>query len=440
MGEKWTVGFSKKVITPADWQKRPYYLAGFGRGNRAMGVLDDIFVRCVYLDDGGPAGGVALAVVDCIGICNKEIRQIREMVHAGSAGSRLKSVNVFSTHVHSAPDTQGLWGKGLKSGRNKRYMQNLKQSVCDCILESVKAAKPGELFFGKVLTENMILDNRLPFVHDDHLIRLRFKPEDGSRELYILNIGCHPEMLGDKNNLISADWPTYCGREIEEHTGADYVFFAGAIGAITSMGLNEVYTGESDGREAVVDYGKRMGQYALSVPQETPVPSGLSIKTVERFLPVKNRIFALAGFLKLVKNDIIRVDSVEYKKGIRTEISLLIIGNITVFMVPGELFPEVALGGFFSPEESATGEPYPYLPLFDMAGDGEKMIFGLANDQVGYIIPDNDFYISKKNPYAFWDIPEDRHGRTHYEETTCSGPYAAEVLRDAFEQLLTNGG
>jgi hypothetical protein len=81
----------------------------------------------------------ALAVVDCIGICNKEIRQIREMVFAGSVGARLKSVNVFSTHVHSAPDTQGLWGKGLKSGRNKRYMKNLKQSVCDCILESVKA-------------------------------------------------------------------------------------------------------------------------------------------------------------------------------------------------------------------------------------------------------------------------------------------------------------
>jgi hypothetical protein len=206
------------------------------------------------------------------------------------------------------------------------------------------------------------------------------------------------------------------------------------------MGLNEVYTGEADGRESVVDYGKRMGKYALSVSQETPVPLGLSIKTVERVLPVKNRIFALAGFLKLVKNDIIKVDSVEYKKGIRTEISLLKIGNITVFMVPGELFPEVALGGFFSSEESATGEAYPYLPLFDMAGDGEKMVFGLANDQVGYIIPDNDFYISKKNPYAFWDIPEDKHGRTHYEETTCSGPYAAEVLRDAFEQLLTNGG
>jgi len=49
MEKKWLVGFDKQIITPADWQKTPYYLAGFGRGIRATGVLDDIYVRSVFL-------------------------------------------------------------------------------------------------------------------------------------------------------------------------------------------------------------------------------------------------------------------------------------------------------------------------------------------------------------------------------------------------------
>ncbi|HQH63064.1 MAG TPA: hypothetical protein PLE55_05390, partial [Clostridiales bacterium] len=117
------------------------------------------------------------------------------------------------------------------------------------------------------------------------------------------------------------------------------------------------------------------------------------------------------------------------------EVSLMKIGQLKVLFVPGELFPEVALGGFFTAEESAAGKDYEHPPLFDMLGGGEILIFGLANDEIGYIIPDNDFYVSAKKPYAFWAIPKDRHGRPHYEETTCSGPFAAEMMREAVRQL-----
>lgn len=436
MNEKWTLGFSKKILTPEDWQKTPYYLAGFDRGKKAVGVLDDIYVRSVYLDDAGENGGIVLAVVDCIGICNKEINEIRENVISRTKICKQKHINIMSTHVHSSPDTQGLWGKGLKSGVNRKYMAQLKNHVADCIVESINNTKIGDLFFGKALTENMILDNRLPFVHDDHLVRMRFVPDDGSAQLYMLNIGCHPELLGDKVHKISADWPAYCGRTIFEATKAEFIYFTGAIGAITCVGLDEVYVGKLDGEKSMIAYGNKMGEYALSISNEKKVPVGFKIKRVERFLPVKNRIFAFAGFMKVVKNDIIKVDALDYKKGVRTEVSYLEIGDIKILLVPGELFPELALGQFFSAEESATGEEYKHPTLFEMMGEGEKLIFGLANDEIGYIIPDNDFYIAPKNPYAFWNIPKDKHGRAHYEETTCSGPYAADMMRESLEQLL----
>ena len=433
MESQWLAGFDKQVITPADWQKKPYYLAGYGRGVRATGVLDDIFVRCVFLKDPAGGDGAALAAVDCVGLCNKDVNEIRSDVRK-QLGEGI-SVNIMATHVHASPDTQGLWGKGLRCGINKNHMKRVKAAAAQCIVNSVRGAKPGKLFYGKVLTEHMILDNRLPFVHDDHLARLRFQPDDGSAEVYILNIGCHPELLGDKNTRISADWPAYCGKTISEAAGAEFIFINGAVGAITSEGLSEVYDGKLEGEPTMKAYGKKMGEYALSITGEVPVGPGLCVNRVERILPVVNKTFALASRLKLVKNDVIKVDAIDYKKAITTEVSLMKIGQLKVLFVPGELFPEVALGGSFTAEESAAGKDYEHPPLVDMLGGGEILIFGLANDEIGYIIPDNDFYVSAKKPSAFWAIPKDRHGRPHYEETTCSGPFAAEMMREAVRQL-----
>ena len=435
MEKKWLVGFDKQIITPQDWQKTPYYLAGYDRGVRATGVLDDIYVRSVFLKDSFSDGGVVLAVIDCVGICNKDINEIRTEVKKKLNTNSEISINVMATHVHASPDTQGLWGKGIKCGINKNHMKRLKSISVECILNSINNIKPGNLFFGKVLTENMILDNRLPFVHDDHLVRIRFVPDDNSPDLYILNIGCHPELLGDKNTKISADWPAYCGKTIYEATGAEFVYFQGANGAITSEGLSEVYEGKLSSEPTMKAYGKKMGEYALSVKNESSIDVEISIRCVERILPVVNKTFTFASKLRLVKNDVIKVDALNYKRAVKTEVSLLTIGNIKVLLVPGELFPELALGGFFPAEESATGNDYEYQTLYDMMGEGEKLIFGLANDEIGYIIPDNDFYISEKNPYAFWAIPNDKHGRAHYEETTGSGPFAAEMMREAVEQL-----
>lgn len=436
MEKKWLVGFDKQIITPKDWQKTQYYLAGFGRGIRATGVLDDIYVRSVFLKDSYSDVGVVLAVIDCVGICNKDINEIRTEVKRRINSSSEIIINVMATHVHASPDTQGLWGKGIRCGINKNHMKRLKSLSVECIVNSINKAKTGDLYFGKVLTENMILDNRLPFVHDDYLARLRFVPDDKSAELYILNIGCHPELLGDKNTKISADWPAYCGKVIYEATGAEYTFFNGAVGAITSEGLGEVYDGILDGEPTMKAYGKKMGEYALSITDEVSVNVGLSLFNVERILPVVNKTFMLASKLRLIKNDVIKVDALDYKKAVKTEVSLLIIGNIKVMLVPGELFPELAIGGFFSAEESSTGREYEYPTIFDMLGEGEKLIFGLANDEIGYIIPDNDFYVSEKKPYAPWAIPSDQHGRKHYEETTCSGPFAAEMMREAAAQLI----
>ena len=60
-------------------------------------------------------------------------------------------------------------------------------------------------------------------------------------------------------------------------------------------------------------------------------------------------------------------------------------------IIPGELAPEIAYGGCLSAEYSWSGEDWKYPSLQDIAGERDLYVLGLANDQVGYIVPDNDY-------------------------------------------------
>lgn len=440
MSNKWKLGFSKDIVTPLDWDKKKYYLAGYNRNTVVKGVLDDMYCRTIWIDDGSGRGGVSISVIDAIGMSNLEVNEIRESLKDFMKESNTRSVNVLFTHVHAAVDTQGLWGRAIFTGRNRKYMKFLKDKIKSSVINAYSNAKEGKLYFGKTMTENMIHDNRYPFVHDDNLARMRFLPDDKSYELYILNIGCHPEQLGKENNLISADWACYMGRTIAEKSGAEFIFVNGAIGAITSVGLHDVFDGKLDGKTSMIEYGVKMGEYALSIKDEFEIEPKLEFETDYFTIPAENRILSIAKKVGLITSDVRRVKGKPYKYEFPTELSYMQMGSVKILLVPGELFPELAIGGFLPAKESAKGEDYTRSTLFDMLGDGEKLIFGLANDEIGYIIPDNDFYLCPKNPYAFWAFPTDMHGRQHYEETTCSGPYAAECIWNAVDRLTKGEG
>ena len=120
-----------------------------------------------------------------------------------------------------------------------------------------------------------------------------------------------------------------------------------------------------------------------------------------------------------------------------------------IIFIPGEIFPELVYGGML---EGGTGDYYkdPHNPdaapvdlLVDIAeatgrdyGDNyeDLLVFGQANDMIGYIISPNDWLLNPTLPY----ISEYPQGdwRHHYEETTSAGPDTAYVVADAFEELI----
>ena len=438
----WTLGFSKECITPTDYKEHKYYSAGYIGGCRITEILNDTYVRAIYIDDNSGNGGVAIAVVDCVGMTNLEVLDIRARLEDFKNSTNIREINVLFTHCHSAPDTFGLWGKLPRSGVVKHYNEIIKDLAAKAVQDAYNNRKSGKLYIGEVETEGLMEDTREPIVFDNRLTRIRFEPADKSLDFFIIHLPVHPEVLGPRNPKSSPDFPAYMGEYIGEKTGSDFIFINGAIGGqIVCPGLDEIYAKTVDNVEECKKFGIRAGEYALSIEQERELAPNLVNIRKEIKIPICNIKFVLAHHFKLIRNKVEKISRKDRKPKstryvINSELGYMEIGDVKIMLVPGELYPELAMGGFLDKDNSANGYDMEVKTLYDIMGDGRKMIFGLANDEVGYIIPANDYCLHKKLPYIIDGY--DRLGRKHYEETNCTGVYTAETILNEAEVLLND--
>ncbi len=436
-GENWTVGFASSILTPEDITADKYYIAGYNPNNPAKSVLDDMYAKAVYLDDNTGRGGVVICAIDCVGISRKDINDIRKLVIESGKIPNLKSINICSTHSHSAIDTQGLWGKNfLSDGKNEGFMNRLKELTAKAIIDAYNARKDGSLYFGTAEDKGLLIDTRQPVDYDATLTRLRFDPADGSEDTYIVNLACHAECLGARTTVVSADFPAYMEKEIVEKTGgANVVFINGAIGGlVTCEKLDDVLRNFELGLEYVKEFGKDVGELVMSVANETELTPLVNIKTEAVEVRCDNIALLLVRILGVLNNDISKDENGDIS--IITEVSYMELGNgqIGVFMIPGELSPELESGNFLTAEAAANGTEVDYKPLTEMSDCKHKFVVGLCNDEIGYIIPENDFFLHEWLPY--FNTTVDAAGRNHYEETNSTGPETAGTLLDAMDELI----
>ncbi|MBQ2903731.1 MAG: neutral/alkaline non-lysosomal ceramidase N-terminal domain-containing protein [Clostridia bacterium] len=437
-GEKWTCGFGKVSFTPADYESETYYIAGYDSNNPVKGVLDDLYARAVYLDDNRENGGVIFCALDCVGISRKDINDIKKLVLESGRLGKIKSINICATHTHAGIDTQGLWGEKIyKSGKNKAFMENLKKAAAQAVIEAFENKKDGRLFMSHTPVEDMQADVRTPETYDKNLTRFRFLPDDKSGDIYIVNFASHAELLGT-TSLISADFPAYLIKEIEENApGSNAVFFNGAIGGmISAKEIKKVYRDSIDCEAYMKSFGKQLGIIALGIEKETELQPILNIKSKGIVVPGDNTVLILARFLKVLNNDIGRTNK-RNKACIYSEVGYMELGDkdVAVFLVPGELFPELYNGEFLTEKDSANHRPSSYKKvLADMTDCKHKFVIGLCNDELGYILAENDFLLNETLPYI--NKATDDMDRDHYEETNSTGPGTGKIILDETENLI----
>ena len=440
VGGGWTVGFAKTVLTPDDVGEKTYYIAGYNSNNPAEGVLDDMYARAVYLDDSTGRGGVVFCAIDCVGLSRHDINEIRAAVIESGKIPDVKSINICATHSHSAIDTQGLWGRSYFSdGKDKDFQESLKEKTAGTIIAAYEARRSGNLYYGTADIADKLADTRTPVDYNQLLTRFRFTPADGGADIYIVNMSCHPELLGRGTKNVSADFPAYMGRETEKQTGGEFMFINGAIGGqISSDRIDDVLKDPDLDCEAYMkEYGREIGEIVVGITDEKEITPLINIKSQSVSIECENTIFKLGKIIKILNNDIEK-KKFSTQMNILTEISYMELGEkqIGIFLIPGEIYSELYSGNFLPAEESANGFDAEYKVLSEMTDCEYSFVVGLCNDALGYIIPDNDFLNNEW--LGFFDICKDQIGRTHYEETNSVGPNEAGVILESMDSLIAS--
>lgn len=433
-GRCFTVGYGESEVMPEGPVngKHKYWVAGYRINNPATGVLDPLMARAIWIDDNTGLGGVVFCAVDCVGLFSYDVNIMRANLADFCKQTGCRSINICSTHDHAGIDTMGIWGPLPQTGRDAGFIKKLYEGVERAIVNAYKTRTDGKLFLGYGhADEGMQRDDRLPQVFSDRLTRLRFAPANGGSDIYFLNFASHSESLQGQNSLVSCDFPCYIEREIMEEKGAKTMYCVGAIG-----GLVRMWDMDDDPVVSTKKIGKRLGEIVCSITEEKELTPEISFIRNEFYIPAENPV--LIGAAKL---DIIPASAYDTGEGslhlsLRTEMTLFKIGSLEILALPGELFPELAYGGYLPAEESADGLD-PSInpePLCSMAKDPDLLIIGLCNDEIGYIPTPNDFHLHPTRPYL--DGHRDRFDRRHYEETNSLGQYTASYIAESFARIL----
>ena len=519
-GNQWYLGYSNKSLIPDDVTNGEYYIGGYIAPENAFtnvveGVIDDMMVRCIAIKDSANGETVLFGTIDCIGITNGDIRDIRALLADFAKANNIVSINIASTHCHSCIDTEGLWtnnlvkllqngvtsgtgaDKELQQGTNPKYMAFLKEKVAEALKEAYNDMKPGTLTFAQKDIGEEYFNNKNRPTSDtimSDLNRFVFTPANSKyRPTMIINIAAHPDVAGlptssNSGREISGDYVYYCG-ELLDKAGYNFMFFNGAIAGIymsrgitgdgvdtpkryhesmrygheiARLALALTLTEEEIQADPLLNCAKEVEEYGIGIVGEKSTPYTLWYKDysyttdydidgneieiieaidpwepveetdVEPFLnialkrvevPVSNDLIGAIGKLNMANYDVLVSTDPRTNKKVYstfTEIGYIEFGNeFNAVMLPGEICQDLIVGGS-SVEEGVNGGEFTHSLVCDIFDD-TTMCFGIMNDAIGYVVPDNDYTMGDP--------------ANHYHELISLGQHVASSLMDGLEEL-----
>jgi hypothetical protein len=388
---------------------------------------------------------IAMVSLDLVGLSYSNTLAVR---------TRLPDVNyvlVSCTHNHEGPDTIGLWGPSpFKSGVDRDYIKRVEDSAVLAVQEAKKKMCPASAQIGMATDASLLHDSREPFVKHDEIVAIRFTGEGSSASLGLLvQWNCHPETLADKNTLLSADYVATTVSSLQQKYHCPVIYFTGTVGGLmTSLNMT---VKDDDGKdlpggsvEKTQQYGRLIGRLAeKALAASKPVSlAPLAFLTSEVYAPLDNPQFQLARQLGLLprdsfiwsgnwrKGDPVATGTKATRQALKTEVGWLRLGQLEVALIPGEIYPELVLDKVQDPVD--PGADFPNAPvepaIYKQIASPYHMMIGLANDEIGYIIPKRQW--DEKPPFCYG------RKKAQYGEQNSLGPDTAAVICEAFKDLV----
>ncbi len=436
-------------------------------------VADPVGARAIVVSNGHRS--IAVEVLDHEGAFNIYLAAIRRqaaaLVHTHPA---LQSGDIFisSTHDESAPDSIGLYGvDAVTSSANPYWAAYMVQQSAKAIAAAAAAQRPASIRYAEAVEPATFRQcwSSYPFVDDQLVPVLQAIDSATGRTIATLaDVSQHAETLGfnggsaldpgapvpttlqQEKTWLSADWPYWFRRRLENDLGGVGIEMAGSVG---SNETPQVFpTAVSRTPQQFVDARHPAGcRTEFTTDQSTMVPLGYYSEdvalgaqlagAVEAALPAgsmstsdeldgsradvciqdTNVLFAVGGVAGLFGG---RPSYADPKCTVpqpvppsgntaamflQTQVAAFRIGDGTFVSMPGEVFPFTYLRSFLGPQDMpcpdpnssgdcggppsptlacASGNPYPLPPwLMPHMHTPYRFIDGLAEDMVGYIFP-----------------------------------------------------
>lgn len=486
-GAKWSLGFGKESIVPAnliDGTKK-YYTGGYFT-QKVDGVFDDQRAIAIALSDGSGRGTTIFASVDGIGVANRDVRAIRETVEQKLYNkgiiSDINAININATHCHTVIDTQGigldLLPKILKSfffgaerSVNSEFLEVMIDRTADAIVEAYLNMENGSLYYfetvgmGKDEANGLYTEDEYPYLvnkryytegYQNFFACFKFVPDnEESAETIFANIGAHPTIVDEETNLLSADFPAFMEEKINA-AGMNFMFIQGAqapvsvnkwadVPEVTDNAVEEKIAENSTAKdyETAILYGYEYARLVLEAQNNAKeIEPILNVRMTEYAVKLETGLLGYGATEGFIGTTTVEDASSETGYSIITEAGYIEIGkDIVLLTAPGELVPQLVYGNVVPAEDSYCGTEWTYEATASLVPEGKTvLVMGLCNDAIGYILPDNDYahFIAD----TIWDMDgADKLFGTyhrHYEEMLSTGSTAGSATISVLNSLVKN--
>lgn len=337
MNKNFQAGAAQVNITP------PVGVPQAGYGGRKQGsetVDDELFGKALVLDDGETKA--AIITTDLIGLNPEFVAYLRDLVQAHT-GIPPENIMACASHTHFGPALKRLeyLPEAAVAGFDRSYVDNLVRLLAGVVHLAHDRRQPAHLGWGVGQAPQLMFNRRTKKADGKVTMSWRMPPPqeaaqlefgptdpeigllkveglDGQLLAALINFACHPVCGVDRMYAISADYPGYAMKVIEQIEGGVCLFALGCAGNIVPI--------EREGR-ARKWIGTALGAEALKVLQRISTTDQMQLRVAKATVEIPLRLATEANGKTMAT----------------TEIQAIRLGDLILMGLPGEVFVEIGL-------------------------------------------------------------------------------------------------
>ncbi|MBM1105121.1 hypothetical protein JQC67_03110 [Aurantibacter crassamenti] len=368
------VGSAKRILTP-----NPLIAVsgGVGAPKPVTTKKGELSVRAMVFVKGDEK--IAIVNIDNLGwpaaLGNKSRKLIKDIP--------FNNILIGATHTHSAPDAYAFPDENGNHAADLDYLEWCTVQIADAVNEAYQNKEPAQLKISVEKIEGKIAYNYYaPDLYDPRCGVIQAISTKGKNKnkpiVTLVNYAIHPEVIGNKQGILSPDLIGPLYNRLEEKTGGMAIFMNGAQGGMVTAD-NRLENGkEANDWEECKRIGYLLADEAIRIIANAPIQENPNILCSSKNVsfPIESEMMRF-----ILKNSPLSMASSDDGK-ISTTINLLNIGTAQILTIPGEALPNI---GYYLKRKMPTKNPF---------------LFGLTNDAFGYILTKEDFNSFERYAYV----------------------------------------